>query len=473
MVNTDTAAQNVPLGSKTLYISGEVAIADLFTLTGTGGAIHLLGNTGTQNIEFGSTAIPHDLIINCAGATKEFQDNYTFASLTGVAGDMDGQSKRFTLNGDLNITNIDILNAFFTINADANIQNNNATNYIELTVAAGKTATKVGDFYCVECNIEANATLTGSSYLRILPWISNFLNIAAGGSISVGVVEITLVLISRSNGAVSLDTNLTLNAGGAAVLTMTGALTCKFFTVSGKFIDGGNVINTDGFSIANTASLVTSTAQWKVKANGNISNPNSTNILTDVSVENGITATRNGVVYAKKLTVGTGSTLTGSSIYKIVNPTGNNFITNTGTITGGDIEITLDADRSNGAVTFDTDLILKASADKRLTWTGHVIANDFEIEANAKMTLETASFADSINNGDITINQSEQVFVNDISGNGIFRSNDANIKTVWVRGSNNFTGTLINVILEEYPPSSAHKIYYGNTLTKGMRLELV
>jgi hypothetical protein len=95
---------------------------------------------------------------------------------------------------------------------------------------------------------------------------------------------------------------------------------------------------------------------------------------------------------------------------------------------------------------------------------------DFDDKIIEAVTVETGAqknFIGGFNTRDFAIegegkfDSTKAYYCEDISGAGTLRSVDGNQVTIYFRGSNNFTGTLDNVVLEEYPNSQIPRQYPG------------
>ncbi|MEK7218883.1 MAG: hypothetical protein AAB728_05465, partial [Patescibacteria group bacterium] len=121
---------------------------------------------------------------------------------------------------------------------------------------------------------------------------------------------------------------VTFNGTGGG-WTLQDNLTASGVTVSvGTLVDNGMTVRVDGsISIANAASLLTSTGIWEMSADANVSNPyfhsSKFNVLR---VGTGVTVTRTGNVNAKSLVMGANALMQGSSTLYVAYPTADDFL---------------------------------------------------------------------------------------------------------------------------------------------------
>ncbi len=126
----------------------------------------------------------------------------------------------------------------------------------------------------------------------------------------------------------------------------------------------------DEINIANVANLYSGTGGNIVRARAdlNISNSHSSNVIPRFSTLSNLTITKIGDVYIKRLTHNQNTIIQGNFDIIILNPTVDDFIfTSTGIdITGGSLIFNMDADRSQGSLDYTVPLIKKGVA--KLTW---------------------------------------------------------------------------------------------------------
>jgi len=141
------------------------------------------------------------------------------------------------------------------------------------------------------------------------------INTPAGNALTIGELELS----GSYTGTLTLGNNLTLENSGPC----DGNLTIS----SGKITDNGRTVTVNGnISIVDVSGRLSSSGLWIQGANGNISNPNSSNIFNTLQIANNVISTRTGHVRTKKIILGTNATLQGTLGELIIAPTANDFI---------------------------------------------------------------------------------------------------------------------------------------------------
>lgn len=436
--------------------------------------------------------------IDCDGAITQLTENVTTENFTLTNGIFQDNGKTLTSLGSVEIA--DLANKYVStgvlgLTGTGNLANPHSTNIFKSILIAGSsiTLTTIDDVYTKQIGIGDSTTLTGTDILYIVnPTVNNFMQPNNTGSLdcptnitldagreNVGfTLDDNLTLANSSSNALTITTaldinNLTLDTGSALIIQNT--LNTDAFVINGTFNDGGQAVTINGnLTIANVASRITSTGIWTANDDINISNPHSTNILNQLNIAATKTLSRATAIYAKKVVLGNNAGLDGAFVLSIINPSGNDFLTlgTNATITQGNIEITLDANRSNIGFTTVVDFTMKSSASKKLTITSNLTVNDIEIEANAHIETEAGlNGIDTNVDGELTLDPTETNIVTDISGSGTLHSATASTATLYYRGNNTFAGVLDKVILEEYPPARATQAaYYGANMDKAFHI---
>jgi hypothetical protein len=243
-------------------VSGNIDFTEIATYTkGTGNYI-LSGTSGTQTI-LGNGKTLEEVNINCAGATKQWQDGMIFTGFEIIAGIVDANNQTLVSAGKCIIPDSDNIyqNANnVTITATGNVSNPNLTNkFLAFAVTAG-TATLTGD---VICNSMTNiATIAGTGAIHFYhPSANNFIT-AIGTYASTGGIKITLNA-ARSLGAINLPNIDMYILTSASILTTTGLWKVKNLDNAGKLnlLDGEavncfNVSGAGAWTSAGTESTV-------------------------------------------------------------------------------------------------------------------------------------------------------------------------------------------------------------------------
>ncbi|MFH0986394.1 MAG: Ig-like domain-containing protein [Candidatus Omnitrophota bacterium] len=105
-------------------------------------------------------------------------------------------------------------------------------------------------------------------------------------------------------------------------LTVTNSIAVN--TTGDRLVDNGRNVNFKNATIAG-ANCLTSTGIWKMIASGNISNGDASNLINDLRISAGVTATRTANVLARKITLEANALAQGSFTFNLV-PTANDFI---------------------------------------------------------------------------------------------------------------------------------------------------
>ena len=222
----------------------------------------------------------------------------------------------------------------------------------------------------------------------------NFASTATGKQITTGAQPFSTLVFNGSGGGWTLQDNLT-----ATNLTVT----------LGTLVDNAKTVTVNGnISIANAASLLTSTGTWIQGASGNVSNPHSsTQPIATLQIANSVTSTKTGDTYIKKIVLGTNAILQGSNpLY--ISPTANDFIDMGAgsSITGGKVDIRY----QTGSLTqkaFSTSVAVSVGQTESVTlqmtgdWT---VGNLSVVGYGPTTTTEAKAFVLDTNTHNLTVN---------------------------------------------------------------------
>ncbi|MBU4487832.1 MAG: filamentous hemagglutinin N-terminal domain-containing protein, partial [Candidatus Omnitrophica bacterium] len=438
--NTGTSAYP----SYALNITGELEI-------GTGKRLYV-GQTGTLTINNASTLSGAGRFSkDVSNASSNIVNNGTisvslFEYLIGQ-GATTAPITPTTYGGNLTITNSNAGSATGVLGIGTLTVGGNLT--ITHTTVGAVTITLNNSVNNTPINVGGNwDSGTRGVYTKGASETVTFTASAVGKTITTGGSTFNTVVFDSSNAA-----------GG---WTLVDALTCTGITVTdGTLIDGGQTVTVNGnISIANTSGILTSTGTWIQGANGNISNPNSGNIIAVLQIGNSVTSTRTGGVFTKKLVLGTSAVLTGASTIAIY-PNANDFLDMGAgsSITTGGIDIVPSATPlTQKAFSTSVQVKIAYANTKTIQMTGNWttgtlwIAGDFlaDTEAEAQV-LDTNGFNLTVN-GNLDLGISYAPYPEGYRGKILFKTGTHSITgNVNVDGSSGYTygyfdfGTTSNV----------------------------
>ena len=245
-------------------------------------------------------------IISCAGFTSGMEIHTGTTYKLTWTGDLiiGGNIRQISGEIDFNDNDVSVPNFYIgrdsTADLDLSFGSGTVTvtndfKYLD-TVAAGATQTIYPE--SATFNIGNDFLLTDGTYTMV--WTKDSETVNHNGTSGTPTINL---------GGNTIN-DFIVNNSGVTSLTNLGVFASDTFTLTaGKYTDGGYAHNIGGsISIANSSNMLTSTSLWTQTETGNVSNPDVTNVIKQLSVAaTGKTSTFTAITVIEKLIVGQGS----------------------------------------------------------------------------------------------------------------------------------------------------------------------
>lgn len=347
----------------------------------------------------------------------------------------------------------------FTGDESVRITNDTDSGTIEYAANSGTRDLKNWTYYSLKINgnggtfnLPADLTLNGDIILANGTLTENGHNLSVGGSwtntggtFNMTTGTVTMTATSTGKTITSGNTafyNLIFNGTGGG-WTLQDNLTCTNITLTaGNLIDNAKTVTVNGnISIANTESILTSTGVWAHNTSGTFRNPTLSNKIKEFQINNGVTTTLTAGVRVGKITLASGTTITGN-YQLLIHPVGDYPLTQASGSVIDTSEIRIypasGTTYKQGAITTTKPLYIVEGGNITFQMTGNWSTGSVQLWAYSAARSEATALVLDTNGFNLNVNG--YLYVG--NGTSLYGGDGYRAKVFFRNGTHNITGNL-------------------------------